>query len=126
MAERGRIPDRRWNGDRTQRVPCCAQRSSHPVRSGLDFNSLGYLLNRGAEVGRGSQLAYWTSMLAVAVLFGYGHWYKGPAAILDSGTAGLVLGSAYLLSRRNLWVPVLAHGLIDTAVVVATFLGWAN
>lgn len=93
---------------------------------GEELGYRGYLLNRGAEVGNHSTLAYWISMLAVAVLFGYGHWYKGPAAILDSGTAGLVLGAAYLLSSRNLWVPVLAHGLIDTAVVIATFLGWTN
>jgi membrane protease YdiL (CAAX protease family) len=93
---------------------------------GEELGYRGYLLNRGAEVGNRSTIAYWISMLAVAVLFGYGHWYKGPGAILDSGTAGLVLGGAYLLSRRNLWVPVLAHGLIDTAVVIATFLGWTN
>jgi membrane protease YdiL (CAAX protease family) len=93
---------------------------------GEELGYRGYLLNRGAEVGNRSPVAYWISVLAVAVLFGYGHWYKGPAAILDSGTAGLVLGGAYLLSKRNLWVPVLAHGFVDTAVVVATFLGWAN
>jgi len=73
---------------------------------GEELSYRGYLLNRGAEVGNRSILAYWISVLAVAVLFGYGHWYKGPAAILDSGTAGLVLDGAYLLSRRNLWVPV--------------------
>jgi len=60
-------------------------------------------------------------MLLVSILFGYGHYYKGPSGIVDSGVAGLILGSAYLLSGRNLWVPILAHGFIDTFGVIAAF-----
>jgi membrane protease YdiL (CAAX protease family) len=59
----------------------------------------------------------------VAVLFGFGHYFKGPAGIVDSGIAGLILGAAYLLARRNLWACVLAHGFIDTFAVVVTYLG---
>ena len=36
--------------------------------------------------------------------------------MIDSGVAGLVFG-AYLLSGRNLWAAILAHGLVDTAGV---------
>ena len=59
----------------------------------------------------------------VSVLFGYGHYYKGPAGILDSSVAGLILGSAYLLAGRNLWASVLAHGFIDTIGLLLLFLG---
>jgi len=45
---------------------------------------------------------------------------------LDSTYSGLVLGVVYLLSGRNLWAPILTHGLVDTVVVVATFMGWTN
>ncbi len=48
------------------------------------------------------------------------------SGMVDSGMAGLVLGAAYLLSGRNLWVCILAHGFIDTVGVVAAFFGWAN
>jgi membrane protease YdiL (CAAX protease family) len=83
----------------------------------------GYLLNRAAEcVGR-SALAYWAGVIVVAVLFGYGHYYKGPAGIVDSSIAGLILGSAYLLSGRNLWTSILAHGLIDTFGLLMAYLG---
>jgi membrane protease YdiL (CAAX protease family) len=60
----------------------------------------------------------------VSVLFGYGHYYKGPAGILDSSVAGFILGSAYLLTGRNLWAPVFAHGFIDTVGVIVGFFGW--
>ncbi|HEY1937089.1 MAG TPA: type II CAAX endopeptidase family protein [Candidatus Angelobacter sp.] len=83
----------------------------------------GYLLTRAAETLGRSRVAYWAAMLFVSVLFGYGHFYKGPAGVLDSGVAGLILGAAYLLSHRNLWVPILAHGLIDTFAVVVVFFG---
>jgi len=86
----------------------------------------GYLTKRGADVGGGSSLAWWTATIVVAVLFGYGHYYKGPAGILDSSVAGLILGAAFLLSGRNLWTTILAHGFIDTIAVVLVFLGLAS
>ena len=64
-------------------------------------------------------------MLVTAVLFGYGHYYKGPAGVVDSGVAGLVLGAAYLLAGRNLWVTILAHGFIDTFGLGMAYLGLA-
>jgi membrane protease YdiL (CAAX protease family) len=84
----------------------------------------GYLLTRAADLGRRSTAAYWVGMVFVSVLFGIGHYYKGPAGMIDSGVAGLILGSAYLLSGRNLWVSILAHGFIDTFGVTALYFGW--
>ena len=86
----------------------------------------GYLMRRAADIGGGSTAAWWLGMVAVAVLFGLAHWYKGPAGVLDSTASGLILGSAYLLSGRNLWVTILAHGLSDTFALVVLFLGLAS
>jgi membrane protease YdiL (CAAX protease family) len=86
----------------------------------------GYLLTRAAEAGGGSAAAYLVGVVIVAVLFGYGHYYKGPSGIVDSGVAGLILGVAYLYAGRNLWACVLAHGFIDTFAVVVTYLGIAD
>ncbi|HEV3308709.1 MAG TPA: CPBP family intramembrane glutamic endopeptidase [Candidatus Sulfotelmatobacter sp.] len=83
-----------------------------------------YLLTRAAEAGGRSRAADWAAVFLVSVLFGYGHYYKGPSGIVDSGMAGLILGGAYILSGRNLWVCVLAHGFIDTFGVIVAFFGW--
>lgn len=91
---------------------------------GEEIGYRGYLLRRAADVGGGTTLAWWIGVIAVSILFGYGHFYKGPAGILDSGVAGLILGSAFLLSGRNLWTCVLAHGFIDTIGVVVLYFGW--
>jgi CAAX protease family protein len=86
----------------------------------------GYLLTRAAEIGRQTTAAYWVGIVLISVLFGYGHYYKGPAGVLDSGVAGLVLGAAYMLTGRNLWASILAHGFIDTFAVLALFFGWES
>ena len=84
----------------------------------------GYLLLRAADLGGRSTWAYWVGVVLVSILFGYGHFYKGPAGIIDSGMAGLILGTAFMLSGRNLWTCVLAHGFIDTFAVVALYFGY--
>ncbi|MFN2541761.1 MAG: lysostaphin resistance A-like protein [Chthoniobacterales bacterium] len=86
----------------------------------------GYLLTRTADLGGRSQGAYWIGVVVVSVLFGYGHYYKGPAGIIDSGVAGLILGAAYMLAGRNLWASIFAHGFIDTFGVADAFFGWSS
>ena len=86
----------------------------------------GYLLTRAADIGRRSKIAYWLGIVVVSILFGYGHYYKGPSGIIDSGIAGLILGAAYMVAGRNLWACVLTHGFIDTFGVIEAFFGWSK
>jgi uncharacterized protein len=57
------------------------------------------------------------------LLFGFGHFYKGPAGAVQSTVSGLLLGTVYLVTG-NLWAPILAHGLSDAFAVVALYYGW--
>ncbi len=93
---------------------------------GEEISYRGYILTRAADIGRRSTLAYWIALIPMSVLFGLGHFYKGPSGMVDSGIAGLILGAAYLLSGKNLWVAVLAHGLIDTVGIVTLYFGWQS
>jgi CAAX protease family protein len=93
---------------------------------GEEISYRGYLLSRAAAALGGSSTALWIGVVFSAVLFGFGHYYKGPSGVVDSGVAGLILGAAYMLSGRNLWAAVLAHGLIDTVGVVSLYFGWAS
>jgi membrane protease YdiL (CAAX protease family) len=90
---------------------------------GEEIGYRGYLVTRAADVGGRSNAAYWAGVLVVSVLFGVGHHYKGPAGMVDSGLAGLLLGAVYLLSGRNLWVCILTHGFIDTFLLIALYFG---
>jgi uncharacterized protein len=93
---------------------------------GEEMGYRGYLLNRAAEAGDRSKAGYFVALLLVSALFGYGHYYKGPAGVIASTMSGLVLGSAYLLSGRNLWTTILAHGFRDTFALVAALMGWTR
>jgi len=93
---------------------------------GEELSYRGYLLMRAADVLGRSNFAYWAAMVLVSLLFGFGGYYKGPSCVLDSTYSGLVLGTAYLLSGRNLWAPILAHGIADTVAVFVVFMGWAH
>ena len=93
---------------------------------GEEIGYRGYIMGRAAAAGGGGKVAWAFAMVAASVLFGYGHFYKGPAGVLDSGVAGLILAAAYLLSGRCLWTTILAHGLIDTTAVTLTYLGLNN
>jgi uncharacterized protein len=93
---------------------------------GEELSYRGYLLTRAADMFGRSNLAYWVAMIVVSLLFGFGHYYKGPSGVLDSTYSGFVLGAFFLLSGRNLWTPILAHGIADTVAVFAVFMGWAR
>jgi membrane protease YdiL (CAAX protease family) len=86
----------------------------------------GYLLKRAVDMGGRSITAYWIGIVLVSILFGYGHYYKGPSGVIDSGIAGLILGIAFMLAGRNLWACILAHGFIDTFGIIDAFFGWSS
>lgn len=85
----------------------------------------GYLITR-LETAFGN--IRWGVVLAVllpALLFGYGHYYyQGLSGLFVTGAIGLVLGTMFLLYKRNLWPVILWHGLIDTLAFTATFMNW--
>lgn len=89
---------------------------------GEEFAYRGLLLRRTADALNGSPTAYACGLVFSSVLFGFGHFFKGPTGVFDSAFSGLILGGAYLLTRRNLWASILAHGLSDTFAVVFTYL----
>ena len=93
---------------------------------GEEIGYRGYLVARAADLGNRSRLAYAVAIVYVGLLFGIGHFYKGAAGVIDSTYSGLVLGGVYLLAGKNLWAPILAHGICDTIAVGAVFMGWAN
>jgi len=90
---------------------------------GEEIGYRGYLVKRGSDAFGGSSAANWIAVFGVSILFGFGHYYKGASGILDSGVAGLILGIAFIVSGRNLWAAILAHGFIDTFAVIAAFFG---
>jgi CAAX protease family protein len=83
----------------------------------------GYLMNRVADFFHGSRAAWILSLVIVSAVFGYAHNAQGWTGIVEEGTDGLILGLMYMACRRNLAVPIVAHGVCDTIDIVLLFLG---
>jgi membrane protease YdiL (CAAX protease family) len=83
----------------------------------------GFLINRIAELGSGGKTAWRLAVVVSSIVFGLIHFAWGPAGMVQTGFMGLALGVSYLLVGRNLWVMILAHGYMDTILMVQLYLG---
>jgi membrane protease YdiL (CAAX protease family) len=83
----------------------------------------GWITARIAEVGGLSTNAWVIAILLSSVLFGFAHLYQGTSGVITTGLSGLLFGVAYLASGRNLWCPIIAHGLTDTIGFVMIYAG---
>ena len=83
----------------------------------------GYLMHRVAALGKYTRLAWFVSLIAVNIAFGYAHSYQGITGIIDEGLMGVLLGLLYLGTNCNLSVPIIAHGVADTVDLLLIFLG---
>ena len=83
----------------------------------------GYLLGRLAELFGGERRAWAISLVLGSTLFGLLHFYQGIGGIVITGFVGFLFGLVYLLVKRNLWVTIIAHGLIDTISFIALYFG---
>ena len=83
----------------------------------------GFLMNRVADLMNRSRPAWIVSLIVVHVGFGLAHAYQGVTGVIDEGLAGLLLGVLYLLTGRNLSVPIIAHGIGDSIDFLLIFFG---
>lgn len=82
----------------------------------------GFLINRIAELGSSGSSAWVFAVAISAVAFGLAHYSWGVVGALQAGFMGLALGVSYLVVGRNLWVTILAHGYMDTILMVQMYL----
>jgi uncharacterized protein len=83
----------------------------------------GYLMNRVSDLAGNARFRWIVSLLIVSVAFGFSHTDQGLTGQIVESIAGAILGALYLATKRNLAVPILAHGAADTLDFVLIFLG---
>jgi len=83
----------------------------------------GYLMNRFADLVGSNRVGWLVSLVVVSILFGMVHLYQGTSGVITITLTGLVLGGLYLATGRNLWVPIIVHGVNDTLGFILIFLG---
>ena len=83
----------------------------------------GYLMNRIADLVGSSPRGWAISVTLVSALFGIVHLYQGASGMIAITLTGLLLGGLYLATGRNLWLPIIVHGVNDTLGFLLIFLG---
>lgn len=83
----------------------------------------GFLMDRVARVLGAGRVAWGLSLVLVSVLFGSMHSEQGMAGAVQEGLSGFWLGLVYLCARRELLLPVVAHGVSNTLAFVLLYLG---
>lgn len=83
----------------------------------------GFLMKRVAELLGDGRGAWAASLLLTSALFGWGHTEQGVAGWLQEGLSGLLLGLLYLGNRRNLSLPIVAHGVSNSLAFLLIYLG---
>src|SRR5512132_3247992 len=73
-----------------------------------------YLTNRLADLFGKTSVGWASALFISSVIFGAAHTYQGITGMLNSGSIGFLLGSFYLISKRNLWPAMICHALVDT------------
>jgi membrane protease YdiL (CAAX protease family) len=90
---------------------------------GEELTYRGYILNRAADLGGRTILAWAVALAFGSSLFAFGHSYQGIAGMIDTGIHGLILGVVYFLTGRNLWACIITHGVSDTIAIALVFAG---
>jgi uncharacterized protein len=83
----------------------------------------GFLMTELAQLLGTGALETGFNLMFNSILFGVAHWYQGKSGTLSTGIMGLFLGFMFIASGYNLWLPILAHGFIDTVGLWLVYSG---
>jgi len=83
----------------------------------------GFLLQRFERGFGGGPLALAAALVLQALLFGLAHAGQGMTPIVATTIGGILWGGIFVAVRRNLWVTMIGHGVMNTTLFVLVYLG---
>jgi len=83
----------------------------------------GYILNRIADVIKLPRLRWPVAVVLSSAVFGLAHFDQGWTGVIENAIDGALLAGLYFAAGRNLWLPIIAHGLTDSLDSLLIFSG---
>jgi membrane protease YdiL (CAAX protease family) len=82
-----------------------------------------FLMDSLALIFENSRAKWMLSLIGSSLLFGLAHFSWGVAGVIETTIMGLLLGTVFLLTDRNLWVTIIAHALLNSMVFLLLYSG---
>ena len=79
-----------------------------------------FLISRMVDV---TSIGSGPAIVIAGLVFGVVHFAEGPVGMLANASFGIFFGWMYLRSHRNVWITVIAHGLLNTLRFSLLFAG---
>lgn len=83
-----------------------------------ELQDRGFSLNRFDSLFNKIPLSTVLAVLSQAAIFGFRHSYDFSPRSITTGLIGLVFGTVYVLTGRNLWPLIIAHIILNTMSMV--------
>ena len=84
-----------------------------------------FLIDCLAMLFRHAKARWALALIGSSLAFGLIHYDWGLAGMVETTLMGFLLGFVYLRVGRNLWVTIIAHGLLNTLKFILVFGGVA-
>lgn len=82
----------------------------------------GYVLNRLLDLFGPGWIGWGTGLILASLMFGVGHGLASRTVLIGDFMVGMIEATLYVVARRNLWLPIIFHGMWDTMFLVLFFL----
>lgn len=83
-----------------------------------ELQDRGFSLNRFESLFKKIPLSTVLAVLAQAAIFGFRHSYDFSPRSMTTGLIGLVFGTIYVLTGRNLWPLIIAHIILNSISMI--------
>jgi len=84
----------------------------------------GFVMKKMALLLGDNRISWIIALLFSSLFFGLIHSYQGPVGMIQTGLAGLILGTIFILNgRKSLWVNIFMHGMTNTLSYILIYFG---
>lgn len=83
-----------------------------------ELQDRGFSLNRFESLFKKAPLSTVIAILSQAAIFGFRHSYDFSPRSITTGFIGLVFGTIYVLTGRNLWPLIIAHIILNSMSMI--------
>jgi membrane protease YdiL (CAAX protease family) len=85
----------------------------------------GYMINRFVDLFGSKRIGSAVGVMVGSILFAIGHLNLGIASVVETFLFSLAYSALYLAAGRNLWLPIISHGIYNTTFFILVYFGYA-